>query len=128
MSSMETSGITRVVVALAFVVSFLLYRGCQPGPQPVTLQVMVTPIPVVQAAVQPQNQPVVIEQGAVQPVLALPEPQGVPINRYYVINQARLYCGFITQDLQYTGEPSMQAWWNTLALALKQWHFNDCQR
>ena len=122
---MDTSNLTRGLVAFGLVVGFLLYRGCQAGPPTVTVKVTVTPNPVVQGAVQPPNQPVVAAQIVAQPVLA---PQGTVNNRYYVINQARLYCGLITHDLQYTGESSLQAWWQTVALPLKQWYFNECQR
>lgn len=122
---MNTSKSTWGLVVMALIVCFLLYRGCQQAP--LTVKVEVTPVPIFQVPVQPQQQ-VAIERVAAQPTLSLREGQGAPTSRYYAINQARLYCLFITNDLKYTGEPNMQVWWTTVEPALKQWYFNACQR
>lgn len=45
---------------------------------------------------------------------------------YFVINGYRLYCDLITADLQYTGDPVMQEWWNRLSLEVKKLQKSLC--
>src|SRR5215207_2804313 len=100
-----------VWLAIALLLGFLLYAACQERSPTGGIAVTVTPVPVVREVVPVQA----------QPVLATPIPDGGLQNRYYVFNDLRLYCSLITNDLQYIGEPAMQAWWDMLQPELKQW-------
>jgi hypothetical protein len=104
--------------AITLLVAFILYEGCQPRPQTEIITVAATPVPAVREVVLVQAQPVAPTPNLTDKLAA----------RYYVINDARLYCSFITNELQYSGEPAMKAWWDRLALPMKQWYFTDCQR
>ena len=104
-------------VAMILLVCFVIYAGCQQKAQIGGINVPVTPVPTLREVLRVQA----------QPILLAPNPSSLP-NRYYVINSARLYCAFITNELQYTGETIMKAWWDMIQPQMKQWYFNDCQR
>ena len=108
----------RWLLAITLLSAFILYEGCQPRPQTVAITVTAIPVPAVREVVLVQAQPAPPTPNLTDKLAA----------RYYVINDARLYCSFITNELQYSGEPAMKTWWDRLPSAMKQWYFIDCQR
>ncbi|MCX6044872.1 MAG: hypothetical protein NT075_07145 [Chloroflexi bacterium] len=105
-------------VALVLLIGFILYAGCQPRTLTVAINVTPTPLPAVGNGIRVQA----------QPILSTPNLNRELLNRYYAINNLRLYCSFITDDLQYTGDSVMKAWWDTVQPQVKQWYLHDCRR